>query len=543
MTDFSQFTYPRLLARQGAARPESIAIVTPTRRVTWGQLQVDAMRLSGALLDLDVEPGTKVGILMPNGYEWVEWAHAVAGIGGVIVPVNTRFRQAELAHQLKASDTHTLVLQPRIGHVDFMAMLLDLVPELRSGRVGAWRSTEFPMLRQVVIVGDHGEDVPGALRAAALSRPLSPAMTDRVRRAQLTVGVDDPVVIQFTSGTTAFPKGAVLSHLSTARNAFHVNQRLRIHADDRLFVPGPFFHVGGSTLGMLLGLVAGAPVHTLARFEPAAVLQVIKRERITVYGGVDSLFLGLFKHADFHKSAVASITKAWIASSPDIVRMVQRDMGIEGIANVFGISEASPNITIGDLDESMELRATTCGLPHEGCEVRVIDPASGQSVPAGQSGEILFRGYALMQGYYNNPADTSKAIDDEGWLHTGDRGVLRPSGHLEYHGRIKDMLRVGGENIAPAEVEEVLCQHPKVCQAALVGLPDDRLIEVPAAVLELKEGEQCTAEEITAYCKERLAPFKVPRIVVFVDQMPMTGSGKIQKFRMRQEIFGVPPGK
>ena len=543
MADFSQYTYPRLLAHQVAVRPDAMAVVTPTERVTWRQVQADTVRLSGVLLDLGVDAGTKVGVLMPNGYQWVEWAYAAAGIGAVIVPVNTRFRQPELEYQLNASDTHTLVLQPRIGDVDFLAMLLNLVPELQSATPGEWRSATFPALRAVVVVGDGGEDIPGVLRGSALARPLSPAMMDRVRRAQVTVRTDDPVVIQYTSGTTAFPKGAVLSHLSTARNAYHVNQRLRIGPDDRIFVPGPFFHVGGSTLGMLLGLVAGAPIYTVPRFDPATVLRVIERERITVYSGVDSLFLGLYKHPDFRKSTIASITKGWIASSPDIVRMVQRDMGIEGIANVFGISEASPNITIGDLDEPMELRATTCGLPHDDCEVRVVDPGTGQEVAAGQSGEITFRGYALMLGYYNNPAETAKAIDRDGWLHTGDRGVLRPSGHLEYHGRIKDMLRVGGENLAPAEVEEVLCRHPKVRQAAVVGLPDERMVEVPAAVLELKDGEHCTVEEITAYCKERLAPFKVPRVVAFVDQMPMTGSGKIQKFRMRHEIFGIAPEK
>jgi len=536
----SELTYGRFLDRQARERPDHPAIVTPTERVTWKALADDVLRHAAALQRLGIARGAKVGVLMPNGYAWAVWAYAAASIGAVVVPVNTRFRQAELAYQLKASDTELLVLVPSIGEVDFLAMVEALVPGLRPNAPGAWHSEALPRLRHVVVDGaDTG--LAGALVAATVAPVADRDAVARVREAGAAIHPDDPVVIQYTSGTTAFPKGAMLSHQGTLRNAQNVNARMHVGPGDRIFVPGPFFHVGGSTLGMLLGLVSGATVYALPRFDPATVLDIVERERITVYSGVDSLFLTLYKHPQFRREALATVRTGWIASSPDIVRMVHRDMGLTGIANVFGISEASPNITIGDLDEPPELRAATCGLPHPGCEVKVIDPATGDAVPAGQSGEICFRGYSLMLGYYNNPVETAKAIDADGWLHTGDRGVLRASGHLEYHGRIKDMLRVGGENLAPAEVEEVLCTHPKVRQAAVVGLPDERMVEVPAAVIELKDGATCTAEEITAWCKERLAPFKVPRVVAFVDQMPMTGSGKIQKFRMRQEVFGIPP--
>jgi len=540
MSDLTDYTYSRFIERQARERPEALALVTPQERVTWRSLSDDVLRHAAALQALGIARGTKVAVLMPNCYEWVVWAYATATLGAVVVPVNTRFRQAELAYQLKASDTELLVLAPTIGDVDFLGMVEALAPQLRTATPGSWRSDELPRLRHVIVAGSR-KGLAGALDAGAAAPPPATAAAARVRAASAAVGPDDPVVIQYTSGTTAFPKGAMLSHQGTLRNAQNVNARLHITAEDRIFVPGPFFHVGGSTLGMLLGLVSGAPIYAIPRFDPAVVLDIIEREGITVYSGVDSLFLTLYKHPQFRREALASVRKGWIASSPDIVRMVQRDMGLPGIANVFGISEASPNITVGDLDEPPELRAATCGLPHPGCEVKVIDPASGEAVPAGQSGEILFRGYSLMLGYYNNPVETAKAIDREGWLHTGDRGVLRASGHLEYHGRIKDMLRVGGENLAPAEVEEVLCTHPQVRQAAVVGLPDERMVEVPAAVIELKDGETCTAEDITAYCQARLAPFKVPRVVAFVDRMPMTGSGKIQKFRMRQEVFGIPP--
>jgi acyl-CoA synthetase (AMP-forming)/AMP-acid ligase II len=530
-----------LLRQHASQRPEHLALVTPVVRVTWRQLHADAMQASAALHALGVERDGKVCILAPNGYEWMRWAYGAAGIGAVVVPANTRFRSAEFAYQLKSSDTHTLFVQPAIGDTDYLGIVAELVPEIRDAPPGRWRSAAFPRLRHVVSLAPEPSTRVAGLQtlSTCLADALTAEETAAVERAWDAVSPCDPAIIQYTSGTTAFPKGAVLSHASTARNAYEVNRRLCIDGDDRIFVPGPFFHVGGSTLGMLLGLVCGATIFAIPKFDPAVVLRTIEEERITVYSGVDSLFLTLLKHPGFRREALASVRKGWIASSPEIVRMVQRDMGLEGTTNVYGISEASPNIAICAVDEPMDVRAETCGRPHPGCEVRVVDPATGVDVPAGARGEILFRGYSLMLGYYGNPDETAKAIDRDGWLHTGDQGLLRPSGHLEYHGRLKDMLRVGGENLAPAEVEEVLCQHPKVRQAAVVGIPDDRLIEVAAAVIELKEGEQCSADELVAFCKARLASFKVPRQVAFVPAMPMTGSGKIQKFRLVQELFAT----
>ncbi len=541
--DFSGFTYPKLLGAQAGEKPTKPAVVTPARTLTWKELDDEAGRLSGVLLALGVGPGDKVGILMPNCCEWVAWAHGAAGIGAVVVPVNTRFRADELAYQLKASDTRVLVMHRMIGDIDFLGMVRNLVPEIVVAAPEGLRSAALPSLRHVVCLDAAAGDAAGLLAEAQVRGLVPSGGSDAVRRAREAVRPQDPVIIQYTSGTTAFPKGATLSHYGTARNAFHVNERLHVDADDRIFVPGPFFHVAGTTLGILLGLVSGATIYTLPRYEPAAVLDAIERERITVYNGVDSLFITLFKHPSFRTSAMASVRTGWIASSPEIVRMVHEDMGLRGIVNVFGISEASPNVTLCDMDDPIELRAQTCGYPHPDCELRIADPGTGAALPPGEAGEICFRGYSLMLGYYNNPAETEKAIDRDGWLHTGDRGLLRPTGELEYFGRIKDMLRVGGENLAPAEVEEVLSQHPKVRQSAVVGIPDDRLVEVPAAVVELKPGEECTADEIVAFCKARLAGFKVPRAVAFVDALPMTGSGKIQKFRLRQEVFNVGAGR
>lgn len=538
-SDFSQFTYPRLLRLQANMRPDALAIVTPAYAITWRQLADQAEQLGAALLALGVAPADKVGILMANCCEWVAWAHGATGIGAIVVPANTRFREEELAYQLKASDTRVLIMQKRLGDADFLGMILKLVPELKTAKAGAWASAAFPELRQVICIDAASGEVPGIMAMTDVLRLASPDRIDQARGAQDKVRPQDAALIQYTSGTTAFPKGAMLSHYGTARNAFHVNERLHIGPDDRIYAPGPFFHVAGTTLGILLGLLSGATIYTQPKFDPPAVLETIEEEGITVYNGVDSLFITLFKHPAFRPAALATISKGWIASSPDIVRMVHRDMGLGGITNVFGISEASPNVTICDLDDPAELRAETCGYPHPDCAVKIVDPQTQAELPPGEQGEICFRGYSLMLGYYKNPAETAKAIDGDGWLHTGDRGLLRPTGELEYFGRIKDMLRVGGENLAPAEVEEVLCQYPKVRQAAVVGLPDERLVEVPAAALELKPGEQCTAEEIVDFCKSRLAAYKIPRTIAFVDALPMTGSGKIQKFRLRQDTFKV----
>lgn len=538
-SDFSQFTYPHLLRLQASVRPDAPAIVTPARAMTWRQLDEEAGRLGAALLSLGVAQADKVGILMPNCCEWAAWAYGAAGIGAVVVPANTRFREEELAYQLKASDTRVLVLRKRLGDADFLGMILKLVPELKTAKPGTWASTTFPQLKHVICVDAAPGEITGVMTPEDALRLVAPERIEQMRRAQDGVRPQDVAIIQYTSGTTAFPKGVMLSHYSTTRNAFHVNERLRIGADDRIYSPGPFFHVGGSTLGMLLGLLSGAPVYTQPKFDPPSVLDTIEREKITVYNGVDSLFITLMKHPAFRREALSSITKGWIASSPDLIRMVHREMGLVGITNVFGISEASPNVTICDLTDPPELRAETCGYPHADSEVKIVHPDTGVELPAGERGEICYRGYSLMLGYYKNPAATEKAIDSNGWLHTGDRGLLRPTGELEYFGRIKDMLRVGGENLAPAEVEEVLCQYPKVRQAAVIGLPDERLVEVPAAVLELKPGEKCTTEEIVDFCKLKLAAYKIPRTVAFVDALPMTGSGKIQKFRLRQDVFGL----
>ncbi len=541
--DFSGFTYPNLLSVQAGATPTKMAIVTPARSLTWKELDNEAARLSGVLLALGVTPGDKVGILMPNSCEWVAWAHGAAGIGAVVVPVNTRFRAEELAYQLKASDTSVLVMHRTIGDIEFLGLVQNLVPEITVAALLGLRSAALPLLRHVVCLDATTGDPAGVLSDAQVRALVPSGGMDEVRRAREAVRPQDLAIIQYTSGTTAFPKGTMLSHYGTARNALHVNERLHVDGDDRIFVPGPFFHVAGSTLGILLGLLAGATIYTLPRYEPAEVLDAIERERITVYNGVDSLFIMLYKHPSFRASALTSVRTGWIASSPEIVRMVHEDMGLRGLVNVFGISEASPNVTLCDIDDPIELRAQTCGYPHPDCQLKIVDPGTGEALPAGRPGEICFRGYSLMLGYYNNLAETAKAIDGDGWLHTGDRGLLRPTGELEYFGRIKDMLRVGGENLAPAEVEEVLSQHPKVRQSAVVGIPDDRLVEVPAAVVELKPDETCTADEIIAFCKERLAGFKVPRAVAFVDALPMTGSGKIQKFRLRQEVFNVGDGR
>jgi acyl-CoA synthetase (AMP-forming)/AMP-acid ligase II len=540
--DFSEFTYPRLLSLQAKTRPDSLAVVTPTCSLAWKQLDDEAARCGASLLALGTTPTDKVSILLANCCEWVSWAHGATGVGGVLVPANTRFRQDELAYQLKASDTRVLVMQRGLDENNFLGMIGNLVPELRTGKPGEWRSTAFPKLRHIICLDASPGEIPGIMTSADAARLATPQLIAAVRRARESIEPQNPAIIQYTSGTTASPKGAVITHYGTTRNAFHMNERLHIDAADRIYVPGPFFHVAGTTLGILLGLLSGAPIYTQSKFDPPSVLAAIKKEQITVYSGVDSLFITLFKHSDFNPTAVASIKKGWIASSPDIVRMVHRDMGLTGITNVFGISEASPNVTICDIDDPMELRAQTCGYPHPDCEVKIIDPETQSELPPDERGEICFRGYSLMLGYYKNPVETAKAIDLDGWLHTGDRGLLRPTGELEYHGRIKEMLRVGGENLAPAEVEEVLCQHPKVRQAAVVGIPDDRLIEVPAAVLELKPGEQCTVDEIVEFCKPRLAAYKVPRRVAFIDSMPMTGSGKIQKFRLSQDLFNGKAG-
>ena len=514
-------TVEELLARHERERPEHVAFDIDGRRMTWGELARAARDVAAGLQRvLGVTRGDHVAILMPNSIEWVVWALACGLAGATIVPLNTRLQPDEVAYQLAQSDAAAVVTDGR-----YVELLERVGAHERSGE-------RFPRLRHVVVLGDDA----GALQWAT---PYEPPAVGPAAPAERGTA-DDVLIMQYTSGTTAFPKGALLTQGQVLLNAAGVAGRMHVSDRDRVCSPSPFFHSGGSTLLLFLGLVTGATVLSFGRFDPADVLATIEREQATIYNGIESFFIGLLKDPSFAPERVRSVRTGWIAASAELVGQVHEEMGMTGIINVYGVSEASPNVTIADADAPPEVRRT-CGPPHSGTEVRIVDERTGEPLGANRSGLIEVRGPCVMQGYYAKPDATAEVLGTDGWLKTGDRGRLDDAGNLVYEGRGKEMLRVGGENVAPAEVESALLRHPDIAQAAVIGIPHEELQEVPAAFVAPEPGRSLDPAAVSEYAAERLAKFKVPRTVHVLDELPMTGSGKVQKFRLA-ELVADPEG-
>lgn len=518
--------------------PDHDALVADDGRISYRELQSQVENTARSMLALGLQRGDHIGVLMGNSVQWAVIWYAAASIGAVCVPFNTRFRTEELAYGLNHEDVRALFCVDRfLGKIDFMAMLRELEPALDQALPGS----ALPMLRHVVV---FGEQVPaGAVDAHRFfdqGKHIDRAVLDA---AQNAVVPDDTLLIQFTSGTTAYPKGVMLSHASMLGVAKSVAERMGVKADDRYFSPRPFYHVAGSTMSLLVALVHGATLVTAATFDPAQALAIMSRERCTLTSGNDTMFLMMLADPSFF-STTLHLRGGWAAASPQILADVVDKMGAAQICNAYGLSEASPNIVISDYREPLEYRLDGSMKPHDGLQVEIRDPATGQALPAGEPGEICASGWSLMKGYYKLPEQTASALRD-GWLHTGDIGVLSEEGRLRFVGRVKDMFRVGGENVSPLEVEQVLLKHPAVELAQVIGVPDARLGEVPAAYVTLRQGEHAGVDDLIGFCKERCANFKVPRFLAIVEDFEsigMTGSNKVQKGRLREHAlkqFGI----
>lgn len=462
-------------------RPAAEAVVTHSTRLSYDELLRDAKSIAGYLQSVGIGRGDHVGILMGNDEKWLVLFYGAALVGAVTVPVNTRFKTAEIEYCVKQSDCRLLFYVPRFMSQNFESSTASLgIPRV---------------------------DVSEALPQAG----FTPA----------SVSPEDTLLIQFTSGTTAYPKGVMLSHDMMLRDAGAAGERVGIRAEDRYFNCRPFFHVAGSTLSALMSLVAGATLVTLPAFEAGAALEMMERERCTLVSGNDTIFQMLMGHEDFPKRKL-SLRGGWAAAGPQTMRKIIDVLGAKAICAAYGLSEASPNVVMSDWREPEALRVQGLPLPLPGVEVRIED------------GEIQVRGWNVMQGYYKNPEATAKAFTADGWLRTGDLGELTADGRLRMLGRMKDVFRVGGENVAPAEVEEVLLAHPAVETAQVVGVPDARLGEVPCAYVTVKS--KITDDELLSWCRGRMAGFRVPRylrIVEDFESIGMTASGKVQKAKLR----------
>ena len=519
---------PARAARRWGARE---ALCFRDRRLTFAEVAAGVDRIARGLIGLGVQSGDKVALWMLNRPEWIEIAFAVIKIGAVLVPINTRLRTEDVAYILDQSDSSTLILAERSGPVDYLGMVRELQPV--DAAPGASR---LPKLARVVLLGDERRSatVPWA---ELLERAAGVEDKMLAQRA----GAVDPeglAFLMYTSGTTGFPKGVMHSH-RMIRNVTDRAFRLAITEQDVIMMYLPLFPLFAFSEGMLTAMVTGARQVLTETFDAAESLELIARERATVLHGFDTLYKELCEAHERQPRDVSSvrtgILAAGMSSSTAIARRARKLFG--PLVSGYGMSEFGVGVSIGALDSTEEQSCEASGAPAPGYEIRVVDPDTMRDQPAGTPGEILVRGYTLMHGYYNKPDATAAAIDADGWMHTGDMGVLRSDGHLRFMGRYKDMLKIGGENVDPMEVEAYLMSHPAINLAAVVSHPDARLSEVGVAFVLREPGHALTEEEVLAHCRGRIASFKIPRHVVFVDDFPMTSSGKIQKVKLREEAL------
>jgi fatty-acyl-CoA synthase len=533
-------TIGAVLRETARRRADHDALVFPELELRWNWAEFDRRvdEAAAGLRALGLGRGDHVAIWATNVPEWVVLQFATARLGAVLVTINPAYRPFELEYVLKQSDAAALFLVDRFKSSDYHAMLNEVCPELAASLPGRLCAGNFPQLKWVVNL--RGDCPAGALSWAE--------MLEQGRR-HFPVGAaeptdlapHDPINIQYTSGTTGFPKAATLSHRNLLMNAYYVGEAQRLTAEDRICIPVPFYHCFGCVLGTLCSAVHGTAMIVPAdSFNAAASLAAIERERATVLYGVPTMFIAQLQDPTFKQRDLKSLRTGIMAGSPcpiEVMRQVIDVMGARELTIAYGQTEAAPVITQTRVDDPIERRVETVGRPLPGFEVKIVDPATGAELGDGLQGELCARGHGVMLGYYKQPEATAAAIDAAGWLHTGDLALRQPDGYYKITGRIKDMVIRGGENIYPREIEEFLYRHPAVEQAAVVGVPDPKFGEECCAWIKLKSGAAATEDEIRQFCKANLAHYKTPRYVRFVDAFPQTVTGKIQKFRIRETMM------
>src|SRR6185295_9976932 len=504
-------------------------------RYDFSQLESLARKVARRLLGLGIESGDRVALWAPNVPEWVVLQFALAKIGAILVTVNTSLRASEIEYLLKQSQTSTLITVAGVRDVDYVETIYEVIPELRSSDPGMLRSVKLPFLRNVIYIGD--EHPHGMIRYDSLLEKAETVSEAQLDARMSVQQIDDVINMQYTSGTTGFPKGVMLTNRNIVNNGYWLGEGLALTPQDKLCVPVPFFHCFGCVIGVLGAYTHAAAIVPLETFDPLRVLQYIEGERCTTLYGVPTMFLAELEQLEQHSFDMSSLRTGIMAGAlcPEpLMRRVMDRMNLTELAIAYGLTEASPGITLTPRLDSVELRTQTVGVALPEVEVKIVDPATGDECAPDQSGELCCRGYNVMKGYYNNPNATADAIDGDGWLHTGDQATLDEAGYVRITGRIKDLIIRGGENIAPKEIEDLLRTNSKIADVYVYGVPDERLGEDVAAAIKLTQAETATADEIREFCNGRIARFKIPRHIRFVDSFPMTASGKVQKFKLRE---------
>ncbi len=525
------------------AQPDHEALVSAHQslRYSYRTLQTTCNQLASALLGLGLQSGDRVGIWSHNNAQWLLMQLATAKVGLVLVIMNPAYRCSELEYALNKVACKALVTMARFKTSDYVGMVRELAPELAAANPGDLHAARLPDLRNVVWIDEpgQGDDLPGVMRFSTLFAQ-GDAADPRLSEIAGTLKATDPINIQFTSGTTGFPKGATLTHRNILNNGFFVGEAMKLTAADRLCIPVPLYHCFGMVLGNLACLTHGATiVYPNDGFDAIAVLQTVQAERCTGLHGVPTMFIAMLDHPRFKEFDLSALRTGIMAGSPcpiEVMKRVVSDMNMAEVTIAYGMTETSPVSCQSSTTTPLEKRVATVGLVQPHLTVKVINPENGEVVAPGVSGELCTQGYSVMHGYWCDPARTAEAIDAEGWMHTGDLATMDAQGYVNIVGRIKDMVIRGGENIYPREIEEFLYRHPQVQDVQVVGVPDAKYGEELCAWVIAKPDQTVTEDELKAFCKEQIAHYKVPRYIRLVTAFPMTVTGKIQKFKIRDEM-------
>jgi fatty-acyl-CoA synthase len=517
---------------------EALVVRHQGLRWTFDELKRQVDAVAAGLLALGLEPGERIGIWSQNNAEWVVTQFATAKAGLILVNINPAYRLAELEYALNKVGCKALITAPSFKSSDYLGMLRKLAPELGAAEPGALASQTLPELKTVVRLGS--EVTPGTYNFPDLAAMGGEAERRRLAELERELQFDEAINIQFTSGTTGFPKGATLTHHNILNNGFFVGEAMRLGPEDRLCVPVPLYHCFGMVLGNIACITHGSTiVYPGEAFEPLSVLETLEAERCTALHGVPSMFIAELDHREFGRFDLSSLRTGIMAGAPcpiEIMKRVIDEMHMHEVTIAYGMTETSPVSFQSAVDDPLERRVSTVGRVQPHVEVKVVD-ADGRVVPPGERGELLTRGYSVMLGYWNDDEKTAESIDAAGWMHTGDLATIDAEGYGNIVGRIKDMVIRGGENIYPREVEEFLYRNRKVQDVQVIGVPDQKYGEELCAWIKLREGESATEEEMRDFCKGQIAHYKIPRYVVFVDEFPMTVTGKVQKFVMREQTI------
>lgn len=519
-----------------AESPDKEYIVYSDRnlRFSWKTFNERVDNMAKGLIAIGVTRGTNVGIWAQNVPDWLTFLYATAKIGAVAVTVNTSYKSEEVSYLLKNSDMHTLCMTDGAAGNNYTDIIYNLVPELKTTQRGKFRSERFPELKNVVYIGQ--EKYRGMYNTAEILLLGNNVDDDEFKRLRALTCCEDVVNMQYTSGTTGFPKGVMLTHYNIVNNGYLTGVHMKFTPDDKCCICVPLFHCFGVVLATMCCLTHGSTQVMVEKFDPLITLASIHKERCTVLHGVPTMFIAELNHPMFSLFDMSSLRTGIMAGALcpiELMRQVNEKMFMD-VTSVYGMTETSPGMTQTRVDDSFEVRCTTVGREYEFTDVKVLNPENGEECPPGVQGEICCRGYNVMKGYYKNPQATAQVIDSNGYMHSGDLGVKDENGNYRITGRIKDMIIRGGENISPKEVEDYLYKIPQIKDVQVVAIASPRYGEDVGAFIILKEGAELTAEDVRDFCKDHIARYKIPRYVFFIEHFPMTGSGKIQKFRLRE---------